>query len=310
MFVLIHYRDNLLYEQHQGKADSVSALLLSVADFSGDRPYQYRILIPAVAHLMQVALRIPIPLGYQLLETVFLFLLFQAFRRWLAAFMPARISQFATLALLYPLLWNYVLLGHIYWPYDIPSIFFFTAGLVCLRERRWNLFYPLFILATLNRETSCFLSLAFLLIAWGRLPTKQIIGHIGIQVVLWGVIKALLVRLFAHNPGSFTADMAHLNWLLLLRMGHGNLSFIRLLPLAMGGVWLLIPLVWHQQPATLKRLLWIVPPFVAGMSIVGVLDEVRIYNELVPILLAPALFSLYALFSEGRKETDVGHTTS
>lgn len=296
MFALLHYRDNLLYQQHQGSTVRMYALLLSVAGFSGERPFQYRILIPALAHLMQAVLHVPILVGYQLLETVFLFLLFLAFRRYLAAFMPDRICRFATLALLYPLLWNYVLLGHVYWPYDIPGIFFFVAGLVCLLEGRWNVYYPLFILATLNRETSVFLVLAYLLIAWKRQEPRRIAGHLLAQIGLWLAIKVLLNRLFAHSPGSFTADMVHLNWLLLTRILHGNFTFIRLLPLAMGGTWILIPLAWRRQPVVFKRLLWIIPPFIAGMTIVGVLDEVRIYNELIPILLAPALFSLYVMF--------------
>lgn len=119
------------------------------------------------------------------------------------------------------------------------------------------------------------------------------------QGVLWLAIKVMLNRLFVHNPGSFTGGTVHNNWLLLTRVWHGDLTFIRLLPLIMGGTWLLIPLAWRQMPAPLKRLLWIVPAFFAGMSVVGVLDEVRIYNELIPVLLAPALVSLYAVFSPG-----------
>lgn len=294
MFALLHYRDNLY---HLNKSSDMDAEWLALTNFSGERPYQYRVLIFALARLLHAGLHVSVPLAFQLLEAGFLFLLFLAFRRYLAIFIPEQISRFASLALLYPLVWNYVLLGHIYWPYDIPGIFFFVAGLVCLVEGRWASYYPLFVLATLNRETSVFLILASLLIAWGRQAPRQIAGHLLVQAVLWLAIKALLNRLFAHNSGSFTDNMMHNNWLLLTRFLHGNFSFLRFLLLVCGAVWLLIPLAWRRQPVIFRRLLWIIPPFIAGMGVVGVLDEVRIYNELIPVLLAPAVFSVYAVFA-------------
>ena len=47
-----------------------------------------------------------------------------------------------------------------------------------------------------------------------------------------------------------------------------------------------------------KRLFWVYVPFLAGMSVVGRLQEVRIYSELLPIMVAPAVYSAYLLLGE------------
>ncbi len=45
-----------------------------------------------------------------------------------------------------------------------------------------------------------------------------------------------------------------------------------------------------------KRLLLILVPFLVGMSIVGVMDEMRIYGEIIPLITASALAALYVVF--------------
>ena len=47
-----------------------------------------------------------------------------------------------------PLSWNYIIInGYIdgaglYYPYDIPSLTFFAAGIILFLKNRWLFFYP------------------------------------------------------------------------------------------------------------------------------------------------------------------------
>lgn len=208
------------------------------------------------------------------------------------------------------MLWNYCILDPLFYPYDTPAIFFFVAGLVCLLREQWRWYYPLFVVATFNRETSVFLVFAFLLV-WGRrLPGPQVAGHVLLQMVLWIGIKAALAHAFAASPGATVfQDQFRYNRQLGLSLLHGNFHAARFLATMFGAVWLLVPIQWRHHPPLLRRLLWILVPFLVGMSIVGVMDEVRIYSEVIPLIVASALAALYAVFfpsepaeTEGRAE--------
>jgi hypothetical protein len=39
---------------------------------------------------------------------------------------------------------------------DLAAVLFFVTGLICLKRDRLFAHYAVFVLATLNRETSCF----------------------------------------------------------------------------------------------------------------------------------------------------------
>lgn len=269
----------------------------SLASFTAKKPFQYRILVPLLARALHSGLHLPLMAAYQGLEIAATLALLVAFRRYLALFFPREFCWFAPLLLLYPMLWNYCILSPLFYPYDTPAIFFFVAGLVCLLQKQWRWYYPLFVLATLNRETSVFLVFAFGLI-WGRrLPWPQLAGHVLLQMALWLGIKAALAHVFAANPGDAVfQSQVNSNRQLGLDLLHGSLHMVHFLVTVSGAVWLLIPVRWNRHPPLFKRLLWLLVPFGLGMSIVGVLDEVRIYSELVPLLTASALAALYAVF--------------
>ncbi len=47
-------------------------------------------------------------------------------------------------------------------------------------------------------------------------------------------------------------------------------------------------MIWHRRirDTDLRRTLWIVPVFIAGMMFAGFVTELRIYGELLPVVLA------------------------
>jgi hypothetical protein len=285
----------------QTTQEYVRSTLVLLTAFQAARPFQYRVLLPLIVHFCQKIIPLDTHFAYQwltLLSTVGLFL---AFRTYLGLFLPAAWCRFATLGLLYPLAWNYCVLGTYYYAADIPAILFFVLGLIAIYRKHWGIYYVIFILACLNRETSIFLVIAYLLTLTGRPRFSQVTAHVLAQAVIWLGIKHILTLAFAANPGEpiFENHWAS-NMQRIMALLHGDRHMVQVATGTFGAVWLLIPLAWAAQPVFFKRLLLLVIPFLVGMSIVGNLDEVRIYNELIPILLAPALFSLYCLYSQGR----------
>jgi hypothetical protein len=202
----------------------------------------------------------------------------------------------AALLILYPLFWNNVLLNILFYPYDIPAVLFFVLGLRLLIERRWGLYYAVFFLATWNKETTCFLTLAMLALYWGRERPGRLALHVLAQALIWLGVKFTLTRLFAHNPGKGTFEhhlLVNLDFLLSFFVRPTTWNWRRLL--IFGGVWALIPLAWPRVPMPLRRLLWVLPPFCIGMFFVGVLSEVRVFIEMIPILLVPAMVGIFDL---------------
>ncbi len=271
---------------------------ISLADLTAFRvatPYQYRVLMPLLARGLSSIAPFSLPFLYALLTFGFTLGLLLAWRAYLQKYLHDK-ADFYALVLLYPLLWNYVFVSGIRYPWDVPAIFFFVLGVAFIQRDQWRLYYLTFFLACLNRETSCFLIFAFVLLTWKRQPTRWIIFNGLLQLVLWLSVKAALTRLFQHNPGAKIFEKhlaANINFITgILRHPQDSIDWILL---TFGWMIILTMLSWRVLPADLKRLLCIAPPFLLGMMLVGDFGQARIHNELVPVLLTPALWSFERL---------------
>src|SRR6185295_1359057 len=86
-----------------------------------------------------------------------------------------------------------------YYPYDIPSVMFFTLGLLLVYDRDWRWFYPLFVAATLNRETSIFLVVVVVFVLYDRYSWRMLGLLAGSQLAIWLAIKAALWAIYQQN---------------------------------------------------------------------------------------------------------------
>ena len=283
-------------------------------------PFQYRALVPAlvglVAALPGVA-AVPLAALFGVVEATAALGAWAAFRRFLRPHLGgapeaagARASVLA-LALFVPLglglasPWRY---NAIYFPWDTVSVAAFTLGLALLQERRWGAFYALFAVATLNRETTCFLTVALVLAEVDRRPEGAslwrhlggLAAHGGAQLAIWLGVKTALAAAFAGNaaPGAeagglFVPTYVRSVWILTSVPGWAYLG------LAMGGAWL-VPLLLRQRLAGVRWAPYarVVPVFLLGMALVGELLEVRIYAELLPLATAGLVLSLASVVRE------------
>ena len=106
------------------------------------------------AHLIQPSSEMTLFAAIQIAALV---LLAFAFRRFLLRWVPdLRLASVMALTIYAVLPFNYFNLP--YYPYDIPSVLFFTVGLLLIYDRNWRWFFPLFVAATLNRDRKCAVS--------------------------------------------------------------------------------------------------------------------------------------------------------
>jgi hypothetical protein len=251
-------------------------------------PYQYRALLPWIVRgalklrLIRPESQMAVFAGIQ---TVALVLLGVFFRHYLRRFIADPIlASVAALTIYAVLPFNYFNLP--YYPYDIPSVLFFTIGLLLIYERQWSWFFPLFVIATLNRETSIFLAVATLFVLFDRYPRMQLAALVGSQLVIWTALKAALWFIYSENRwlgyGLYQFQLK-VNAATLL-----NYPIKGVIALATWGCLWLAVLIWHRRirNVELKRTLWTVPVFIAGTMFAGFVLELRIYGEVLPIVLA------------------------
>jgi hypothetical protein len=255
--------------------------------------FRLRVLMPYLASGVQAVTHADFHLIYRGLAAVSVFGALLAYRRYLTCFMRPVAAGLMAMGIIYPLLWNLCLLNNLYFPFDLPSILFFIIGLDAIYRRNLPAFYAALFLGMLNRETAAFLILVFVFSMYGRMPLRRLLAHVVAQVVIaaglkLGISAALNVKVewfegshLAHNAGVLR-DMFTLQGNALKDWGKALLVF--------GGLWLVLPLVWKGQPGSLRRVVLIVVPFIAAMLLRAVVDEIRDYTELIPVILTPVAY--------------------
>ncbi len=254
-------------------------------------PYQYRVLVPwIVRHFEAPGSISPAHLRrtYAIVEFAALVALGLAFRRYLACFIGEPQLASVLALTIYPIL-PFHYLRQDYYPYDVPSVLFFIVGPILIYEKRWALFYPFFAMATFNRETTLFLTVLTAFVWVGRQPLRRTAPHLLAQCLVWTAIKAWLFLVFRDNPqagsGLFQSQLK-MNAALVLYLPWYASSALS----AWGFLWVPVVLRYRRiESVVLRRTLWLIPVFVGAMMFVGVINETRIYAELLPMVLAAAL---------------------
>ena len=199
-------------------------------------------------------------------------------------------------------LWTYVV--HIdanySYPYDIPSLAFFTAGLYYIYIRRFWPLAAVMVLGTFNRETTLFLIGVYLLDAASTGTTDQTSSlrsrftlstvpwaRVALLAVVWIVIKGSLAHTFAHNSHAEDYIRVKEN---LLRLKP------RLLPTLLNICGYLLPILWvmrkRLRPIRFANYIYIFPVWIAVMFVSGVILETRIYGELCSFATVAAILLL------------------
>jgi hypothetical protein len=210
-------------------------------------------------------------------------------------------------------------------PYDLPSLMFFCIGIYLIVSNRLLLYYLLFPLAVLNRETICFLTIFFVI--WnvqqirergGTLSRRQlspIMLHVLAQVVIWITIKAWLAHMFASNPvATFAATKGSIFTFRL---------FFNLKELIKPQQWavylsccgFLLPALWLQRrwirnAAISQACFVIIPLWFLGMMIVGVIPEIRIFSELSAFVVPALALIVYNRFRVATASNELEDTAA
>ena len=179
-------------------------------------------------------------------------------------------------------------------PYDIPAIGLFSLALFLVLTDRLLLLIPVFVLGTLNRETFLFISVFTALYHGFRASEhghhffeglRHVLPTLICQIVFWGTLRVWLVHRFRHNGNDVNASRGFnvqiaTNLHSMLNPSQWPLLLITAAPLVLP---LILGWRWISNRALAQASAVVMALWVVGMLFVGVLVEVRIFNELTTL---------------------------
>lgn len=307
-----------------------------MANFEAAAPFQYRVLVPAVAAALHKLSALDVEAAVALIEAFAWVALIALAHHALSVFgigRPGLVRRMLALTVVVPMAahliapdmkftrvhdlggdlsrlveWNAEAL-YLY-IYDLPAAAFVLALLLLLRrylstqDMRWLAAYlALFALATFNRETTLFLLPAFLVAGYGILPRTVLARGLLWQALVFVAIQGLLQWLFTDNVNPNARGVPGTQYELQLSRNlwlFANPLFLIVYLLRFGtGLYLPVLLLWrYLDPFLLRALLGFGVPFLAFVFLLGRIQEHRVVIELLPLLWLCALQAVAAWLAE------------
>lgn len=211
---------------------------------------------------------------------------------------------------LWTLVWTFLIhtIFNHYFPYDMMSVAFFSAGLCFIYERRFLPLALVVLIGAFNKETVLFLVPLFLLDALGpvsfsqlRSAASQLHGPVDFDwklapllktaflFLIWLAVNLTLSRFYTHN------DPSELR--LRFRENLHNLA-PHSWPQFFGACGFLLPVLWGLRrripDARIAAYLLVLPLWILVMFARGGLTETRIFGELCPLVAVASVLLLEA----------------
>ena len=189
-------------------------------------------------------------------------------------------------------------------PYDLPSLAFFAVCLSLIVAGRLAWLYPVFAVATLNRESTIFLIVILLLYRSAKEPLPErwrfrleTLAHAVALLCLWFMERWILHRMY-HPLPPLAPTVAGFEVHVRDNAGYLLKPFYWTSFLSMFGFsWIFVYAHWRRVPrAEVRRILWIGPIYLLAMYVVGILSEIRIFGELIPVYTLALVLLLRSLW--------------
>ena len=208
---------------------------------------------------------------------------------------PRYVSQFAPLMALAAVPLLFFRYGNKI--YDPMTLFMFALCVYLIVARKHIVYWIVFPLAVLNKETAILLIPIFLLREWWEVPRWKTFALTAWQIVAFVAIKFWLRAAFSATPGSFVEfHLFDHNLGLLATPG----LYLKFVPVVIP-VGYLLWVRWKEKPLLLRQsfVLWAVVLFVTAM-LFGWVEELRGYYELYPFVILLAVPSVVEAFGMNR----------
>ncbi|MEO8512340.1 MAG: hypothetical protein ABI543_02145 [Ignavibacteria bacterium] len=272
--------------------------LNAVASFQTSKPYQFRLLMPVIFDFFKPIYAFYGKYLYNAWNVVAVLLIQVVYYKLLCGyFRNKKHLLWIAPVILYPILWNYVILNESFQYYDFTAILFFTVGLYYILNKKTAAFYIIFIIAIINKETAGYLIFSYLFFNYKSLFTKKVIINTFILGAIFIGYKLLLNYIFRDNPGA-NYEVGYETNIRIAKELFSNRIYLKSIALNYGGLYILVILLfvtgaWLKYPDRRKVYinLAIVPFYIFGIYVTYI-AEVRVYTELIPMITTLSLIFL------------------
>lgn len=185
------------------------------------------------------------------------------------------------------LMYNYITpAGMYYYPWDMPAMFFFTLACLWYDRRHFGLLMAAVLVGGLFKETNLCCALLILLDGQWALK-KRITGFLATVIATLAINKMLAIHHGIQAQMFTMGNATSLSGLFATGLLFSNVKFLfstdlnHVLFANAGSLFLILLLPWRNRRDILFKLLMVV--FMAGQFLYGVINEFRIWYELLPL---------------------------
>lgn len=260
--------------------DDPNSTLDTLMNGTAPRPYVYRMFIPLLIRMAVFVLPLPATIYASLL--IYFSLLGFAISihsfsvlYWKSDMAVDFVGAISLIMLLPLTLWN----EHVY---DFATLLLFSLALMFMAQARWRLFFLVYTLGCLNKETTVFLSLIFFVAFWHRARDSFFWKLLGGQLAVYTVIRLIIMWSFQNNPGGiienhFADHIAALHMAPALVLTHMVFGIVLILLAAWN---------WRKKPFFLRKAAIVLVPVLFVLYLLGGYPlEIRVFYEAYPIIL-------------------------
>ena len=234
---------------------------------------------------------------YSVYNTVIVFLILVVYYKFLCGyFRNKKLLLWIAPVILYPILWNFVILNESFQYYDFTAILFTVWGLYFITRENFIGLLVIIILGIINKETIGYLIFSYMLYNYKMIFTKKIIFNTAILGVIIIGTKLLLNYIFRNNPGD-PFEIGYYENIRIVKELFSNKVLLKHLVFNFGGLYIFVILLfitgaWKKFYD--RRLVYvnltIIPFYIIGIYVTYI-TEVRVYTELIPMI--TTLFLIY-----------------
>ena len=181
------------------------------------------------------------------------------------------------------------ILSNVYYPWDIWTAALLLLLMATALRLRQSISAPslaayaaLFLVASLNRETTILIVPFSLWALAPRMTRAQQAGCAVIQAVFWIAARAFVASITGAPPNPKSSLPGGVEWYLwtnLRTLTYPLYAATVLVPFA-GGAWLPLLAWWRERPPLARALLiWYVAPAAAVAFVFGIVHETRVFTE-------------------------------
>lgn len=289
---ILYYKKIILYADFTGPS-SISA----VSTLETFKPYQFRLLIPFIFMIFKPFNLIDSKIIFLVYSIIIIYILLIVYNNFLNKYFEERKKIFFyTLVILYPILWNYIILNQSFQYYDFTAVLIFTIGLYFIVTDNFKGLLITFIIGIINKESVIYLAFSYLLFNHKNIFSRKIILNTVLMGTILLVFKIFLSYVFRDNPGA-TYEVGWNENIRILSNLFNNRVFMKNLGFNFGALYIFVILLfvtgrWKQFPE--KRLVLVhlafIPYLALGFYMIY-FTEVRVYSELIPMV--TTLFLIY-----------------